>query len=178
LFGLNLDSELVFVGDGGGTEASRPSRRLGLELANFYQPVDWLKFDFDIAFSRARFHDDDPANRIAGAMEKVLATGVTLGSVVGWSGSLRWRYFGSRPLVEDNSVRAKPSSLVSARVGYQFRQGVIVGVSIFNLFNSESNDIDYYYASRLPGEPRIGVEDIHFHPAEKRSIRLFLDWRL
>jgi hypothetical protein len=176
-FGLDLDSELLFVGDGGGTEASRPSRRLGLELANFYAPFDWLKLDFDIAFSRARFTDDDPVNRIPGAMEMVLATGLTVDSMNSWSGSIRWRYFGSRPLVEDNTVRAEPSSLVNARIGYQLRTGVVAGIEVFNLFDSESNDIDYYYASRLPGESLEGVEDIHFHPAENRSLRLFVDWR-
>jgi hypothetical protein len=35
-------------------------------------------------------------------------------------------------------------------------------------------DIDYYYRSRLAGEPVAGVEDIHFHPVEPRRIRITL----
>ena len=39
---LGLDSELLFVGDAGATEASRPSRRYGIEWANYYSPWPWL----------------------------------------------------------------------------------------------------------------------------------------
>ena len=30
-------------------------------------------------------------------------------------------------------------------------------VDVFNLFNAKDSDIDYYYASRLPGEPAGGI---------------------
>src|SRR5262249_36610759 len=35
---LKLDSELVYSGDAGTTEASRPSERQGVEWANYYSP--------------------------------------------------------------------------------------------------------------------------------------------
>src|SRR5205814_210255 len=38
LFLLDLDSELLFVGDAGTTVPSRPSRRTGVEFANYYSP--------------------------------------------------------------------------------------------------------------------------------------------
>ena len=41
-----------------------------------------------------------------------------------------------------------------------------------------ADDIMYFYASRLPGEPASGVEDKHFHPAEPRTLRLSLVLRL
>ena len=41
----------------------------------------------------------------------------------------------------------------------------------FNLTNRKDSSIDYYYGSRLPGEPAGGVDDIHFHPLESRSFR-------
>ncbi|MGH9324271.1 MAG: TonB-dependent receptor [Vicinamibacteria bacterium] len=175
-FHLDLDSELLFIGDGGATEASRPSRRLGVEWSNFYQPLDWLKLDFDAAFTRARFNDDDPADRIPGAMETVIAAGASIDAWRGWSGSLRWRYFGAKPLIEDDSVRSDSSSFVTARVAYDLSRGVKLGLDVFNLFDSEANDVDYFYESRLPGEA-VGVEDAHFHPLQSRSVRLFLDWR-
>jgi hypothetical protein len=40
-------------------------------------------------------------------------------------------------------------------------------VETFNLFDANVSDIDYFYASRLPGEPAYGVEDIHTHPASR-----------
>ena len=68
VFVLDFDSELLFVGDAGTTEASRPSRRVGVEWTNKYKPLPWLTFDLDVAYTRARFTDFDPAgNRIPGA---------------------------------------------------------------------------------------------------------------
>lgn len=45
-------------------------------------------------------------------------------------------------------------------------------VDVFNLLNAADSDIDYYYASRLPGEPPAGVADIHTHPALPRTARV------
>ena len=36
------------------------------------------------------------------------------------------------------------------------------------------SDIDYYFASRLPGEPLDGVDDIHTHPTAPRTFRVSL----
>ena len=49
-----------------------------------------------------------------------------------------------------------------------------MAVDVFNLFDRKASDIDYDYASRLPGEPLQGVDDIHFHPVEPRSVRVTL----
>ena len=45
---------------------------------------------------------------------------------------------------------------------------------LFNIFNAEVSDIDYFYPSRLPGEPAGGIEDVHTHPALPRSARVGL----
>jgi hypothetical protein len=39
VFVLDFDSELLFVGDAGTTEPSRPSRRVGVEWTNSYKPA-------------------------------------------------------------------------------------------------------------------------------------------
>jgi len=174
-FLLDLDSELLFIGDAGNTEASRPSRRYGLEWANYYTPLRWLSFDADLSFSRAEFRDEDPVGRyIPGAIEQVVAAGATIHDLGGVFGALRLRYFGSRPLVEDDSVRSSATLLLNGELGYEFRSGWRVALSAFNLLDSEAHDIDYFYASRLPGEPAAGVEDVHFHPVEPRQLRLVL----
>ena len=46
----------------------------------------------------------------------------------------------------------------------------------FNLFDAQVSDIDYFYASRLPGEPAEGIEDVHTHPALPRSARVGLQF--
>src|SRR5262249_15057423 len=113
LWTLSLDSELIFVGDAGTTEASRPSHRHGVEWANYYAPLRWLIFDGDLSWSSSRFTDFDPASdRIPGSVVTVVSAGATVDSVRNIFGSLRLRYFGPRPLVEDNSVRSAPTSLV------------------------------------------------------------------
>jgi hypothetical protein len=45
---------------------------------------------------------------------------------------------------------------------------------VLNLFDSDDRDIEYFYASRLAGEPLEGVEDRHFHRFEPRQVRVTL----
>lgn len=176
LFVLDFDSEIVFIGDAGNTEASRPSRRVGAEFTIDAKLTPWLTLDFDAAYTQARFREDDPTapgRRIPGAVEGVISAGLSFQDVYGgWFGGAKVRHFGPRPLIEDNSVRSGSTTTVSARLGYKFDNGLIVRLDAFNLFDAEASQIDYYYASRLPGEPAGGVEDIHFHPLEPRSFRL------
>ncbi|MDB5372811.1 MAG: TonB-dependent receptor [Belnapia sp.] len=171
-FVLTLGSEILFLGDAGTTEASRASRRIGVEWTNRWQPRPGLAFDFDVAATRARFTEADPAGRyIPGAPNLVLAAGVTLDEGIGWFGATRLRYFGARPLTEDNSQRTRATALVNARLGYRFANGLRMQLDAFNLFDTKASQIDYFYASRLPGEPAAGVEDRHFHPAEPLALR-------
>ncbi|HEX2650414.1 MAG TPA: TonB-dependent receptor [Burkholderiales bacterium] len=174
LWRLEQASELLFVGDAGTTEPSRPSRRTGLEALAQYDPRSWLSLDASLAFTRARFSTSDPAGDfIPGAPDKVASAGLTVEGLHGWFGSLRWRYFGPRPLVEDNSVRSQSTSLVNLRVGYAFNKKTRLSFDIYNLFNARQNDIDYFYASQLRGEPA-PVLDRHFHPVESRAARVTL----
>jgi hypothetical protein len=173
LWYLGIDSELLFVGDAGTTEPGRPSRRVGLEWTNYARLASWLTADADLAFTRARFSDDDPAGtRIPGALDRVISAGVTFEPQRSLSGSLRVRHFGPRPLVEDASVTSKSSTVWNGEISYQFSRGARLLLEAFNLFDAEVSDIDYFYRSRLPGEPADGVEDIHFHPALPRSARV------
>ncbi len=178
LFSLELGSELIFVGDAGVTEAGRPSRRLGVEWTNHYQvsPVLWT--DFDATWTDAEFRDDDPAGReIPGSVGRTLAAGLSFSNDGPWSASLRWRYFGDIPLVEDGSRIWSSSATFNGQVGYRFENGLELSLEGFNLTDREDDDVQYYYASRLPGEPADGIEDIHFHPLPERSLRLSLTWQ-
>ncbi|MET0323212.1 MAG: TonB-dependent receptor [Duganella sp.] len=178
LWTLDVDSELVFAGDSGQTEASRPSRRRGVEWSSHYIAAPWLLFDLDLSASRARYRQDDPAgNYVPEALDKVASFGITVKDRGPWLGGLELRYFGRRPLLEDNSVRSGSTTLVYGRVGYQFTSRTRLVLDGFNLFDRQASDIDYYYASRLPGEPREGVDDVHFHPVEPRTARLTLNHR-
>lgn len=173
---LDSDSELVFVGDAGETEASRASRRYGIEWNTQYRASEWLLFDLDLAVSKARYKDNDSAgNYIPGAVNKVASLGATVTDWNNWFGAFQLRYFGPRPLVEDNSVRSDATTLAYAHIGYRFTPKLSLTMDIFNLFDRNVNDIDYFYGSRLSGEVS-EVEDIHFHPVEPRSARLTLTY--
>ena len=175
VYRLEFGSELLFVGDAGTTEAGRPSRRTGFELANYYRLSDWLTVDADIAFARARFRDVDPVGqRVPGAVEGVASVAVAVDNLGPWFGALQLRYFGPRPLVEDNSVRSASTSTLNGRIGYKVNPRTRIEIEGFNLTNRKASAIDYFYTSRLPGEPAAGVDDIHFHPIESRSLRVSL----
>jgi hypothetical protein len=179
VYWLALDSELLFVGDGGTTEASRPSRRLGIEWTNHWQLSRWLILDLDASWTDARLTDPDPAgSEIPGAIETSVAAGITATELGPWQGSIRLRYFSGGPLTEDGSVEWGPTVLLNGRVGYRLSQHLALSLEGYNLLGRDDDDIAYYYASRLPGEPRDGIEDVHFHPMERPSFRLTLSCRL
>lgn len=171
---LDFDSELVFAGDAGTTFAGRPSRRVGFEFSNYYKPVDWLTIDADVSFARARFKDVDVAgSRIPGAVEGVASIALAVDNIGPFFGALQLRYFGPRPLLEDNSVRSKSTATLNGRIGYRISKSARVELEGFNLTNRKNSAIDYYYESRLRDEP-FAVNDIHFHPIEPRSFRVSL----
>jgi outer membrane receptor protein involved in Fe transport len=86
------------------------------------------------------------------------------------------RYLGRRPLIEDGTVKSKPTALMSARIGYDFAHRWRVSAEVFNLLNRRDSEIDYFYASRLPGEglgpDDGGLRDVHFHPADPTTVRV------
>ncbi|MCC6244586.1 MAG: TonB-dependent receptor plug domain-containing protein [Gemmatimonadaceae bacterium] len=173
LWVLDLDSELLFVGDAGTTEPQGRSRRAGVTVASFWQPYRALTVDADISFTRARFVDE-PAGvqSVAGALNNVIAAGVTWAPVSRRPfASLRVRHLGGYSLIEDNSVRGTPTTLVNGALGTTVGRAR-VQASVFNLLGGSGRDIQYFYASRVAGEPSGGVEDVHYHPVEPRQLRL------
>ncbi|MGV6817756.1 MAG: TonB-dependent receptor [Thiotrichales bacterium] len=178
LWSLELDSELLFVGDAGNTEASRPSLRKGIELVTYYHFSDNLTADFEYAYNNAEFRDDAPeGTHIPGAVKDVLQAGLNIDLSESWFSSLRYRYFGKRPLIEDWSQESKGTAIWNLRIGYKHHQWQAT-VDVLNLADSNDHDIDYYYESRLSSEPSgAGTGDIHFHPIEPRTIRFNLAYK-
>jgi outer membrane receptor protein involved in Fe transport len=174
LYRLDFDSELTYIGDAGNTEAGPPSRRIGIEFSNYYRPYKWLSVDVDAAFAHARSRGVEPGqDRIPGAVEGVGQLALTVSQVGNWEGALRLRYFGPRPLIEDDSVRSHASTTLNGRIGYRWAKDLRLELEGFNLANKRASAIDYYYASQLRGEAQ-ARDDIHFHPIEGRSFRLTL----
>jgi hypothetical protein len=139
-----------------------------------------LSLDADVSFAEARLAGVAPGQtHVPGALENVVAAGITrTPRKDGMFGAARVRHFGSYSLIEDNHVRASATTLLSADLGYVLRTGLRVQVTALNLLNERAADIQYFYTSRLRGEPAGGVDDIHFHPIEPRQFRLSLAWGL
>lgn len=178
LWQLKLGSELVFVGDAGVTEPTGASQRHGIELNNHYVATPWLLFDLDLAASQARFEDTqgDAPNEgryIPGSVDTVASFGATVSDLGPWFGQFQLRYFGPRALIEDNSQRSKSTLLAYARVGYKITKDLKLALDVFNLFDRQASDIDYYYESRV-SPTADAVSQVHFHPVEPRSFRVTL----
>ncbi|MYM24307.1 TonB-dependent receptor [Duganella sp. FT135W] len=174
LYRLDFDSELVYIGDAGATEAGPPSRRYGVEFSNYYKPLKWLSVDLDLAYARARSRGyEEEGSYIPGAIEGTGQLAVTVDDGGPYSASLKLRYFGPRPLIEDNSVRSKASMTLNGRFGWKIRKNLSLELEAFNITNRRDSAIDYYYESQLKGEAA-AVADIHFHPIESRSLRATL----
>jgi hypothetical protein len=184
LWQLTIDSELLFVGDAGSTEASRPSRRKGAELGLYYFSDARWTAELEASYTKSSFRKandraiDAAGNRIPGAIPLIISAGVHLELGEGLAATARVRHFGGYPLIEDNSARSAGSTTVNANLTKSWQTGSWqnwrASVDVFNLLASKDHDIDYFYASRLAGEAGTGVEDVHFHILEPRSVRFTL----
>ena len=167
---LELDSELLFVGDAGTTEAQGPSDRYGIEVPMYFQTDNW-KFDVELAFTKSQF--SDTGDKIPGALDRVIAAGAYFEYPSGIYGSARVRHFGKRPLTEDGTIKSDPTTVVNSMLGLKFASNWDLRLELLNMFDSSDDDITYFYESRLANEPA-GVEDVHFKRVEPRALRASL----
>ena len=175
-FWLQSDSELIFAGDSGGTEASDGSERSGLELAVFWELNSNWVLDLTGSIVDSKFVAVDAKfDHIPNAHGRVISMGLTRAPVLGWNWSMRVRHFGDAALVEDDSINYPSTTIINMGLSYKTDRWT-AGVDLFNLADSEHYDIAYWYSSRLLSEVS-PVEDIHFHPVNPRSIRVGLEYR-
>ena len=154
--------------------ANRPSKRWGIEFNNLWSINEIWSLEADFAYSNAKFNDEDLQNRSVPGSLKSVASGILSAEYPsGFFGSLSFRYFGEVPLVEDGTIKSDGSTYANLALGWSM-DNFQVQLDILNLFDSNDHDIDYFYASRLAGEPISGFEDIHYHIFEPRQIRLYL----
>jgi outer membrane receptor protein involved in Fe transport len=179
VFVLHQASELVFSGDAGTTEPSRPSQRIGIEWTNEYRPVPWLALNLDVAVTHARFVGpvdfaqqqvfdslagfpeaqigNAPGDYIPGAPNKVISASIELGKKTGWFGALSYRYLGPRPLTEDDAFVSPATALLNGRLGYRFENGWRIQLDGFNLTDSRTDQISYAYGSLIKSDTLFGL---------------------
>ena len=171
-----IDSELIYVGDSGAVEPSDPGRRHGYELTAFYKPNSWLALDGVLTGTTARYAGlPEGENYVPGALESSGELGVSA-IFPEFNAAARLRYLGPHALIEDNSVRGNDTLLFNLRAAYTPRRlaGWELYAELLNVFDSEADDIDYYYETRLPGEPTEGVLRRNSRIVEPRQLRVGL----
>lgn len=103
-------------------------------------------------------------------MPLVASGTLTYGGALGPFSTLRLRHLGPYPLTEDNGEKSDGSTLVNLALGWRWPR-LALQLDAVNLLDATDHDIDYFYASRLPGEASEGVEDLHFKVFEPRQLR-------
>ena len=174
---LDLQSELVFVGDEGTTEIRGASRRRGVELAARGQIVGPLYFNGSVTWAKAEFTNGDA---IPLAPEMTAYGALLLKWPEGLTSQLQATYLGARPLIEDRSVSSSSWITVDLSERYQLPVKLPHGrmeafLYVQNLFNTQWEQATFFYESRLRNEAA-GMNDTHFVPGNPRMVMGGLAW--
>jgi outer membrane receptor protein involved in Fe transport len=173
---LFLEKEFVYVGDGGFTELSDPTERIGIDLELRFRWKSWLWADADLCVSRGRITGlPEGSNHIPLAPRVTSSGGITLKDFHGFDASLRYLYVDDRPANEDNTVTALGYFVTQAGLVYSFRQ-FSFSATVENLFNTAWNEAQFDTESRLAWETD-PVSEIHFTPGNPRNIQLGISYR-
>ena len=171
---LDVGSELRFVGDSNAVEPSGASRRHGYEIVAFWRPLPWLAIDGNYTASHSRYDNGD---RIPNAFENAASAGAAI-LLHPWEASIRLRHLGPYPLIEDNNVRDKGSTIVNARAAWKGKRVELYG-ELLNIFNSRDKDIAYYYESYVPAFDASGPQEGRLsRVVEPRTFRLGIKYTL
>ncbi len=175
LWYLLSEEEFVYVGDAGIVEPSGESQRYGLDLGIRYQFTDWLYFNTDATFTKARSLEEVAGqDYIPLAPEVTLTGGISLNDYHNFSGGINYKYIGDRAANEDYSITAEGYFVADANLNYKMND-ITLGVSIENLFDVEWNETQFATESRLQNETD-SVEEIHFTPGTPFSAKLSISY--
>jgi len=170
VFYLHSDSELLYVGDAGTSEAGPATVRYGVEWSTYWRPNEWFMIDNEMTLAEGKLQDVGSNDEIPGAVPFTWSSGIHIGKAEGLFGSLRGRFFSPRPLIEDGSEESRASFQVNTRIGYR-KNDWEVSLDCLNVLDRKDNDIEYFYESQLATETS-PVADTHLHPSEPRTFRV------
>jgi outer membrane receptor for monomeric catechols len=171
LWGLNLESELVYVGDASIVKITGATRRLGTDLSMRFQLSDILFADVDINYNHGRYVNlPKGENYIPLAPSLTSTGGLSLKQAKGINAGIRYRYLNSRPANEDNSVQALGYCLLDALINYTCSK-FQVGLSAENLLNTKWNQAQFDTQSRLKNESQ-PVSELHYTPGTPFFLKL------
>ena len=168
---LNLTSELVFNGDEGTTEAAGASRRQGWEFMLKAKPFEWLTFTGNVTNTPVAEFFNGLAIPLAPRLTAF--TDLTARLPYGFSANATMRFVGPRYADEQRQQTARGYTIVDIGGRYRFNlpggRYLDAFLSIENLFNVDWREAQFFFTSRLRGEPADGVPDIHYTPGNPRT---------
>ncbi|HEY4785882.1 MAG TPA: TonB-dependent receptor, partial [Bacteroidales bacterium] len=173
---LYLDKEFVYAGDGGTTELSNPTQRLGVDVEARLSILSWLWADADISAAKATIRNLPAGQNYVPLAPTLTATGgLSVIREQGFSGSIRFRHLSDRPANEDNSVVALGHTLFNASLAYTYKQFTFT-VYGENLLNREWNEAQFATKTRLKGEKQ-GITDLCYTPGNPRNFQFSLAYK-
>jgi outer membrane receptor protein involved in Fe transport len=188
-FLLDLQSELVWVGDDGSTEGRGPTRRMGLEAEARVKILKWLTADLDFTWSKATYvQNAGNGNAVALAPTLIIAGGLSARHPSGPYGRLGALHLADRPATEDGFLVAKGFTRVDAAVGFHHKH-FDIALGVQNLLNTQWSEAQFANVSRLPHETSAascpagtraseeggafnGCEDLHVTPGAPINFEL------
>ena len=177
LWAIDLQSELVFVGDDGTTEIRGPTRRRGVEVAARGQVIGPLYVNGSVTWAKAEFKNGDA---IPNAPQLTAYGAAILRYPEDLTTQLQATYLGVRPLTEDRSF--KSPSWVDVDLSSRYKLPIKLDHGrleafffIQNLLNTKWEQATFAFESRLRDEAA-GVTDIHFVPGNPRFFMGGLAW--
>jgi len=162
LWYLHLDSELVWDGDTGGTDAEGATRRYGVDLEGAYNPLPWLRLDANVSIAHSEFVDNHGNGNAVALAPKLMGSGgitVTKGKQFI---ALRGRGIADRPGNDANTLTAKGYFIFDLMAGRTFGK-LGVNLTLNNLLNSTWREAQFADESRVTPTSPI-VEQMHFTP--------------
>jgi outer membrane receptor protein involved in Fe transport len=188
LFRIDLNSELVWVGDEGTTEASGRTRRQGLETDLHVDVLPWLWADVALTLSSAKFRDEPrSANKVPLAPRQLLTGRLTALHPRGPFARLSLFYIGERAANQDGSILADGFTKLDLSAGYHHERFELA-LALENVLNTQWRESQFATVSRLPSETSaascqngsqpvvtngsfVGCDDLHFTPGAPIALR-------
>lgn len=141
LWNLDSESELIYDADSaiGSTSANGASKRHGIEWNNHYVLNDWLLVDADLAWTHARYANENDngelRNFIPNAVSKVASVGFTVHDLKPWSGDVKLRYIGKYPLSQDGTLVGPSAVVTNLRIQREINSWASLSLDVLNVFN-------------------------------------------
>ena len=167
-FLLDLDSELIWVGDEGNTEAGARTRRMGLEAELELEALRWLDLVVDATLVEARLRDAPGGEDAIPLAPRLLlqAAAWIHHRRSGLSGRLGATHVGDRPATEDEFLTAKGFTRLDVTVRYDHERFALA-LSASHLLSTAWRPAQFATPSRREGEAAGSVNQNRAPPASE-----------